>query len=57
MFVIPDTIVLIMLTTMLYSSWVYLPHYTLKTLAFMGVISAEGLILDDSEDVTGGSNF
>jgi len=49
--VVINTIVIIMLTTMLYSSWVYLPHYTLKTLAFMGIISPEGIILDDEEEL------
>jgi len=36
-----NTIVVIMLATMLYSSWVYLPHYTVKTLSFLGVFSSE----------------
>lgn len=27
-----------MLATMLYSSWVYLPHYTIQMLGFLGVL-------------------
>jgi len=39
-----NSIVIIILATMLYSSWVYLPHYTLKMLAFCGILSDEGIL-------------
>jgi len=45
-----NSIVILVLATMLYSTWVYLPHYTLKMLAFCGILSADGVLEADDLD-------
>jgi hypothetical protein len=40
------------LATMLYSSWVYLPHYIIKTLSFLGFSSggaSDSVTFDDNK--------
>jgi len=39
--IVINTIVVIMCATMMYSSWVYLPHYTVKMLNFVGILSTD----------------
>ncbi|CAL8071562.1 unnamed protein product [Orchesella dallaii] len=49
-----NCIMILIVTIMLYSSWVYLPHYTYKLLVFTGVLDApEGsqFLDDDAESL------
>lgn len=48
-----DCVVILVLSLMMYSSWVYLPHYTLKLLYFSGILPKTGQFgtFEDDDDI------
>jgi hypothetical protein len=41
-----DSIIVLIVALVVYSSYVYLPHYTMSLLAYMNILAAENVVVD-----------